>query len=59
MVCLDPLKEMSQVIPSDEMVEVEGEDLIEGIIEGLEDFAEGRVTVFESDDELEAYLMSL
>jgi hypothetical protein len=59
MACLDPLKEMSQVIPSDEMVEVEGEDLIEGIIEGLEDFAEGHVTVFESDDELEAYLMSL
>jgi hypothetical protein len=59
MVFLGPLKDMSQVIPSEEMVEVESEDLIEGIIEGLEDFAEGHVTVFESDDELEAYLMSL
>ena len=32
-------------------------DIIDGIIEGLKDFAEGRYTVFEDDDELEAYLM--
>ncbi len=35
------------------------ENLIEGIVEGLKDFAEGRYTVFEDDDELEAHLMCL
>jgi hypothetical protein len=35
------------------------EDLISGITDGLEDFAEGRCKLFKSDEELEAYLMSL
>ena len=37
----------------------EEEDFIEGIAEGLKDFAEGFYTVFMDDDELEAHLMSL
>lgn len=37
----------------------EEEDFIEGIVEGLKDFAAGRYTVFKDDDELEAHLMSL
>jgi hypothetical protein len=35
------------------------EDFIEGIVKGLKDFAEGRYTVFEDDEELEAHLMHL
>jgi len=47
------------VIPRSEVVEEKRDDFVEGIIEGLKDFAEGRYTVFEDDDELEAHLMSL
>ncbi len=36
----------------------EEDDFIEGIAEGLKDFAEGRHTIFKDDNELEAYLMS-
>jgi hypothetical protein len=35
------------------------DDFVEGIIESLKDFVEGRCTVFKDDDELEAHLMSL
>ena len=34
-------------------------DIIEGIIDGLEDFTEGRCKHFKDDDELEEYLMEL
>lgn len=54
MVCSDPLEEVMHVIPE----ECE-ESFIEGIRKGLEDFAEGNYIVFEDDDELEAYMMSL
>jgi len=36
----------------------EEEDFIEGIAEGLKDFAEGLYTIFKDDDELEADFMS-
>jgi len=42
-----------------EPVDEKRDDFVEGIIEGLKDFAEGRYTVFKDDDELEAHLMSL
>jgi len=35
-----------------------GKEFIEGIREGLEDFAEGRYKVFRDADELLAYLLS-
>jgi len=58
MACSD-LAEVKTVIPRSEVVEEKRDDFVEGIIEGLKDFAEGRYTVFEDDDELEAHLMSL
>ncbi len=58
MVCSD-LAEVTTVIPMSDVVDVKRDDFVEGIIEGLKDFAEGRYTVFEDDDELEAHLMSL
>jgi len=58
MVCSD-LAEVKTVIPMSKVVEEKEDDLVEGIIEGLKDFAEGRYTVFEDDDELETHLMSL
>jgi len=35
-----------------------GKEFIEGIREGLEDYAEGRYKVFQDADELLAYLLS-
>jgi hypothetical protein len=58
MVCSD-LAEVKTVIPISEVVDEKRDDFVEGIIEGLKDFAEGRYTVFEDDDELETHLMSL
>ena len=58
MACSD-LVEVKTLIPSSEVVEEKRDDFVEGIIEGLKDFAEGRYTVFKDDDELEAHLMSL
>jgi len=58
MVCSD-LAEVKTVIPMSETVDEKRDDFVEGIIEGLKDFAEGRCTVFKDDDELEAHLMSL
>jgi len=58
MVCSD-LAEVTTVIPKSEVVDEKRDDFVEGIIEGLKDFAEGRYTVFKDDDELEAHLMSL
>jgi len=53
-----PLEVATDVMPNAEVVKEE-ENFIEGIAEGLKDFAEGRYTVFKDDDELEAHLMSL
>ena len=58
MACSD-LAEVKTVIPMSEAVDEKRDDFVEGIIEALKDFAEGRYTVFEDDDELEAHLMSL
>ena len=58
MACSDPLEEVTSMMPKAEAVKEE-EDFIEGIAEGLKDFAAGRYTVFKDDDELEAHLMSL
>lgn len=58
MVCSD-LAEVKTVIPMSETVDEKRNDFVEGIVEGLKDFAEGRCTVFKDDDELEAHLMSL
>jgi hypothetical protein len=58
MACSD-LAEVTTMIPMIEAVDEKRDGLVEGIIEGLKDFAEGRYTVFEDDDELEAHLMSL
>ena len=56
MVCSD-LAEVTHTIPRVEVVEKE--DFIEGIVEGLEDFAEGRYTHFKNADDLIAHLRSL
>jgi ribosomal protein S12 len=40
-------------------IEEHEEGFIEGIRKGLEDFSKGNYIVFEDDDELEAYMMSL
>ncbi len=58
MACSNPLKGVTCDVPKTDVIEDE-ENLIEGIVEGLKDFAKGRYTVFEDDDELEDYLMSL
>jgi hypothetical protein len=58
MACSDPIEEAKDVMSKAEIVEDE-KDFIEGIVEGLNDFAEGRYTVFKDDDDLEAHLMSL
>lgn len=55
--CSSPLKAAIEVCPEKEAENEE--DLIEGIVMGLKDFAKGRYTVFEDDDEMEAHLMSL
>ena len=57
MACSHPLNAEMEVIPNKE-AEIE-EDFIEGIVKGLKDFSEGRYTVFEDDEEMEAHLMSL
>ena len=59
MVCSDPLEEVVHVIPKNEAIEELEESFIEGIRKGLEDFSKGNYIVFEDDDELEAYMMSL
>lgn len=49
-----------EVISMIPVVEMEKrDDLIAGIAEGLEDFIEGRFKHFKTDEEMEAYLMSL
>ncbi len=59
MVCSDPFEEVVHVIPKNEAVKECEEDFVEGIVKGLEDLKKGDYIVFESDDELEAYMMSL
>ncbi len=46
-------------MPKNEVIKKCEEDFIDGIVEGLKDFAKGNYVVFEDDDELEAYMMSL
>jgi len=55
--CSSPLKAAIEICPEKEAEDEE--DLIEGIVMGLKDFAKGRYTVFGDDDEMEAHLMSL
>ena len=50
--------EVISMIPVSEVVK-KRDDLIVGIADGLKDFVEGRCKHFKTDDELEAYLMSL
>jgi len=59
LVCSDPFEEVVHVIPKNEAIEELEESFIEGIRKGLEDFSKGNYIVFEDDDELEAYMMSL
>lgn len=57
MACSHPLNAEMEVIPNKEAKKEE--DFIEGIVKGLKDFAGGRYTVFEDDEEMEAHLMRL
>ncbi|VVB68781.1 Uncharacterised protein [uncultured archaeon] len=61
MVCSDHLEitDMMSSVNKPAKVDSEaGKEFIEGIREGLEDFAEGRYKVFTDADELVAYLLS-
>ena len=61
MVCSDPLvvtDMMSPVVKPAKVDPQAGKEFIEGIREGLEDYAEGRYKVFKDADELLAYLLS-
>ncbi len=58
MACSDHLEGTTHATPTTEEAKEE-KSLIEGIAEGLKDFAEGRYTVFKDDEELENHLMSL
>ena len=49
---------MSSVIKPAKVDPEAGKEFIEGIREGLEDFAEGRYKVFKDADELLAYLLA-
>ena len=60
MVCSDNLEVknlMSPVVNPVKSNSETGKEFIEGIREGLEDFAEGRCKVFKDADELLAYLL--
>ena len=60
MVCSDNLEVknlMSPVVNPVKANSETGKECIEGIREGLEDFAEGRCKVFKDADELLAYLL--
>jgi hypothetical protein len=48
---------MSPVAKPAKVDSVAGKEFIEGIREGLEDFAEGRCKIFKDADELLAYLL--
>jgi hypothetical protein len=61
LVCSDPLvvtDMMSPVVKPAKVDPKAGKEFIEGIREGLEDYAEGRYKVFKDADELLAYLLS-
>ena len=61
MVCSDSLEVtdmMSSVIKPATVDPKAGKEFIEGIREGLEDYAEGRYKAFKDADELLAYLLS-
>jgi len=61
LVCSDSLEVtdmISSVIKPAKVDPEAGKEFIEGIREGLEDYAEGRFRVFKDADELLAYLLS-
>jgi len=61
LVCSDSLEVTDMMSPAVKPAKVDpeaGKEFIEGIREGLEDFAEGRYKVFKDADELLAYLLS-
>ncbi len=61
MVCSDNLEVTDTVLLAVKPAKVDpeaGKEFIEGIREGLDDFAEGRYKVFKDADELLAYLLS-
>jgi len=61
LVCSDNLEDtdmMSPVVKPAKVDPKKGKEFIEGIREGLDDFAEGRCKVFKDADELIAYLLS-
>lgn len=61
LVCSDNLEVKDLMTPVDEPAKVDseaGKEFIEGIREGLVDFAEGRFMVFTDTDELLACLLS-
>jgi hypothetical protein len=61
LVCSDNLKVTDTVPLAVKPAKVDpeaGKEFIEGIREGLDDFAEGRYKVFKDADELLAYLLS-
>ena len=60
LVCSDNLEVKNLISPVVNPVKANsetGKEFIEGIREGLEDFAEGRCKVFKDADELLAYLL--
>jgi hypothetical protein len=61
LVCSDPPEltdMMSSVVKPAKVDPGAGKEFIEGIREGLEDYAKGRYKVFKDADELLAYLLS-
>jgi hypothetical protein len=56
--CQEATDLMASVIKSAKVDREAGLEFIEGIREGLEDFADGRYKIFKDADELLAYLLS-
>jgi hypothetical protein len=56
--CPEATDMMSPIVKPAKVDPEAGKEFIEGIREGLEDFAEGRYKVFKDADELLAYLSS-
>lgn len=54
--CINLMRKMDAALKNDAENE---DDFIGGIVKGLKDFADGRFTVFEDDEEMEAHLMRL
>jgi hypothetical protein len=56
--CQEATDLMASVIKPAKVDHEAGQEFIEGIREGLEDFADGRYKIFKDADELLAYLLS-